>query len=82
MRLLICEDHRLLLDALSMALMENGYTVVATAINPDKAVAAAREHQPDACLLDVNFPHANGDHTKAYLMTNSYDLLNDKLARS
>jgi len=60
MRLLICDDYKPLLDALSMALMENGYTVVATAINPDKAVAAAREHQPDACLLDVNFPHANG----------------------
>ena len=60
MRLLICDDYKPLVDALSMALMENGYTVVATAINPDKAVAAAREHQPDACLLDVNFPHANG----------------------
>jgi DNA-binding NarL/FixJ family response regulator len=60
MRLLICDDYKPLVDALSMALMENGYTVVATAINPDEAVAAAREHQPDACLLDVNFPHDNG----------------------
>jgi two-component system nitrate/nitrite response regulator NarL len=60
MRLLICDDHRLLLDALSMALTQNGYTVVATALDPDGAVAAARAHQPDACLLDVNFPHANG----------------------
>ena len=25
-----------------------------------EAVAAAREHQPDACLLDVNFPQASG----------------------
>jgi two-component system nitrate/nitrite response regulator NarL len=60
MRLLICDDHRLLLEALSMALTQNGYTVVATALDPDEAVAAAREHQPDACLLDVNFPHASG----------------------
>jgi two-component system nitrate/nitrite response regulator NarL len=60
MRLLICDDHRLLLDALSMALMQNGYTVVATALDPYEAVAAAREHQPDACLLDVSFPHADG----------------------
>ena len=60
MRLLVCDDHRLLLDALSMALRDNGHTVVATAIDPDEAVKAAREHQPDACLLDVNFPHANG----------------------
>ncbi len=60
MRLLVCDDHRLLLDALSMALNDNGHTVVATALDPDAAVEAAREHQPDACLLDVNFPHSNG----------------------
>ena len=60
MRLLVCDDHRLLLDALSMALKNSGHTVVATAVDPDEAVEAAREHQPDVCLLDVNFPHANG----------------------
>jgi two-component system nitrate/nitrite response regulator NarL len=60
MRLLICDDHRLLVDALSMALTQRGYTVVATALDPDGAVAAARIHQPDICLLDVNFRHANG----------------------
>jgi len=60
MRLLICDDHRLLLEALSMALTQHGYTVVATACDPYEAVATAREHQPDVCLLDVNFPHASG----------------------
>jgi DNA-binding NarL/FixJ family response regulator len=60
MRLLICDDHRLLVDALSMALTQSGFTVVATALDPDEAVAAARVHQPDVCLLDVNFHHANG----------------------
>jgi len=60
MRLLVCDDHRLLLDALSMALTDKGHTVVATALDPDEAVEAALRHQPDVCLLDVNFPHANG----------------------
>jgi len=60
MRLLVCDDHRLLLDALSMALTDKGHTVVATALDPDEAVEAARTHKPDVCLLDVNFPHANG----------------------
>jgi two-component system nitrate/nitrite response regulator NarL len=60
MRLMVCDDHKLLLDALSMALTDNGHTVVATAIDPDEAVEAARKHQPDVCLLDVNFPHSNG----------------------
>jgi two-component system nitrate/nitrite response regulator NarL len=60
MRLMVCDDHKLLLDALSMALADNGHTVVATAVDPDEAVEAARKHQPDACLLDVNFPNSNG----------------------
>lgn len=59
MRLLVCDHHRLLLDALSMALTDNGHVVVATALDPDEAVAAAREHQPDACLLDLSFPGLN-----------------------
>jgi two-component system nitrate/nitrite response regulator NarL len=60
LRLLVCDDHRVLLDALSMALTAGGHTVVATATDPDAAVEAAREHQPDVCLLDVNFPNDNG----------------------
>jgi len=60
MRLLICDDHKPLVEALSMALTLQGQTVVATAFSPDEAVAAAHEHQPDACLLDVSFPHENG----------------------
>jgi two-component system nitrate/nitrite response regulator NarL len=60
MRLLICDDHALFVDALSMALTDNGYTVVATALDPDAGVAAAREHRPDVCLLDMTFPHSNG----------------------
>ena len=60
MRLLICDDYKPLVDALSMALTQLGHTVVATALDPDEAVAAARKHQPDACLLDMSFPRDNG----------------------
>lgn len=60
MRLLICDDHRMVVDALSMALNIHGHTVVATALDPHEAVEAAREHQPDVCLLDVSFPQGNG----------------------
>jgi two-component system nitrate/nitrite response regulator NarL len=60
MKLLICDDHSLFVSALSMALTDSDHTVVATALDPDEAVKAAREHKPDVCLLDVNFPHANG----------------------
>ncbi len=60
MRLLLCDDHQLLLEALSMALADKGHTIVATALDPDQAVEAAREHKPDVCLLDLNFPNGNG----------------------
>jgi two-component system, NarL family, nitrate/nitrite response regulator NarL len=60
MRLLVCDDHRVLVEALSIALSEHGHTVVAIALSPDEAVEAARKHQPDACLLDVYFPDGNG----------------------
>src|SRR5665647_3506671 len=44
----------------SMALADKGHWVVATALDPDEAVEAAREHQPDVCMLDVKFPRGNG----------------------
>lgn len=58
--LMVCDDHKLLVDALSMALNCEGRIVVATAFDPEDAVEAARLHQPDACLLDVHFPQGNG----------------------
>jgi two-component system nitrate/nitrite response regulator NarL len=60
LRLLVCDDHRLLLDGLNIALTARGHRVVAMAVDPDEAVEAAREHQPDACLLDVSFPSGDG----------------------
>jgi two-component system nitrate/nitrite response regulator NarL len=56
MRIVVCDDHLLLLEALGLALAANGHEVVALANHPDDAVRAAQEHQPDVCLLDVNFP--------------------------
>ena len=60
MRLLICDDHWFMVDALSVALTANGHDVVATASNPDDAVEAAREHKPDVALLDLQFPQGSG----------------------
>jgi DNA-binding NarL/FixJ family response regulator len=60
MRLLICDDNKPLVDALSMALTHLGHTIVATALTPDQGVVAARQHEPDACLLDIGFPRENG----------------------
>ena len=56
MRLVVCDDHLLLLEALGLALNASGHEVVALASNPDEAIVAVAEHRPDVCLLDVNFP--------------------------
>lgn len=56
MRILLCDRHLLLLEALAAALRRDGHDVVATTTRPDEAVAAAVEHDPDVCLLDVAFP--------------------------
>ena len=56
MRIVVADDHLLLLEALGLALGARGHEVLALAETPDDAVAAVAEHHPDVCLLDVNFP--------------------------
>ena len=56
MRIVVCDDHLLLLEALGLALGARGHEVLALAESPDEAVEAVAEHHPDVCLLDVNFP--------------------------
>ena len=38
MRLVVCDDHRLLLEALGLALREHGHEVVALVSSPEDAV--------------------------------------------
>lgn len=56
MRLVVCDDHALLLESMEIALSGHGHEVAALARNPEEAVRAVIEHQPDILLLDVNFP--------------------------
>jgi two-component system nitrate/nitrite response regulator NarL len=59
-RLVLCDDHRLLAEALATALGAYGHEVVAVATTPEAGYRAVVEHQPDVCLLDVGFPGATG----------------------
>ena len=56
MRIVVCDDHRLLLEALGASLAARGHDVVALAVTPDEAVSAVTDHAPDVCLLDLHFP--------------------------
>ena len=60
MRLVLCDDHALLLDALRPALDRCGHQVLAVTVTPNLALEAVREHHPDVLLLDVSFPEDSG----------------------
>jgi two-component system nitrate/nitrite response regulator NarL len=60
MRIVLCDDHRLLIEAFRTALQFAGHAVVALAETPEDGHRAVLEHDPDVCLLDVVFPAGSG----------------------
>ncbi len=55
MRLVLCDDNRILCEALGVALEARGHQVLAITTTTMLGIAAIAEHQPDACLLDLRF---------------------------
>lgn len=60
MRLVLCDDNRILCEALASVFQSHGHEVEAIAISAADAVAAAAEHRPDVCLMDLRFPDGSG----------------------
>lgn len=56
MRLVLCDDNKILCDALKVALDRRGHWVVATANTTVLGIAAVAAHKPAGCLLDLRFP--------------------------
>jgi two-component system, NarL family, nitrate/nitrite response regulator NarL len=56
MRLVLCDDHRILVESLAIALQARGYDVRAAVTTPAACMRAVAEHQPDVCLLDMCLP--------------------------
>jgi two-component system, NarL family, nitrate/nitrite response regulator NarL len=56
MRLVLCDDHELLAQALAVALEARGHQVLAVTTTPAAGVAAVAASRPDICLLDLRFP--------------------------
>jgi len=54
-KVLVVDDDRVVLAALTLKLNANGYDVV-TAADGAAAVTAVRKEKPDLILLDINFP--------------------------
>jgi two-component system nitrate/nitrite response regulator NarL len=55
-RLVLCDDNRILCEALSVALEARGHEVLAVATTSTRGIAEVASHRPDACVLDLRFP--------------------------
>jgi two-component system, NarL family, nitrate/nitrite response regulator NarL len=60
MRLVLCDDNRLLCEALASILQVHDHQILAIATSVADGVAAVAMHRPEACLLDVRFPDGSG----------------------
>ena len=60
MRVLIVDDHEGFLAAATALLTTSGYEVVSSAPDGESALAAAREHQLDLVLVDLQLPGIDG----------------------
>ncbi len=59
MKILLCDDHVLLAEALESLLRAAGHEVVVTR-SPEEALRMLAEERPDVCVLDVGFPDGDG----------------------
>jgi DNA-binding NarL/FixJ family response regulator len=60
-RVLVADDEAIVRDGLRTIIeLEDDLTVVAEAADGTQAVAAAREHQPDVALVDIQMPRTDG----------------------
>jgi DNA-binding NarL/FixJ family response regulator len=61
MRLVLADDHRLVIEALALLLRhEEDLEVVATCVDGPEALAAVRRHRPDILVLDLRMPQLDG----------------------
>jgi two-component system nitrate/nitrite response regulator NarL len=56
LRVVVADDHPPTRSGVREALEKQSWIVVAEAATADEAIAAAREHAPDVCLLDIHMP--------------------------
>jgi DNA-binding NarL/FixJ family response regulator len=72
LRVVIADDHRMFLDAVSRLLTRRGFAVVGVAADGEEAVRIVTATQPDVAILDLIMPSLNGlDAARALLTTAS-----------
>jgi two-component system, NarL family, nitrate/nitrite response regulator NarL len=60
MRLVLCDDNRILCEALASVFQAHGHRVLAIATLASEGMAAVLLLKPDVCLLDVRLPDGSG----------------------
>jgi two-component system, NarL family, nitrate/nitrite response regulator NarL len=60
MQLVLCDDNRILCEALASFLEARGHQAVAIATSAAEGIVAVAAHRPDACLLDLRLPDGSG----------------------
>lgn len=59
-RVMIVDDHAVLVSGLQLALEYQGFDVVATAKSAEEAIQRCLALKPDVLLLDIHMPHEEG----------------------
>jgi two-component system nitrate/nitrite response regulator NarL len=72
MRLVLCDDNRILCEALGAALGRYGHEILAAVPNTMLGIAAVAIHQPDACVLDLRFPDPPDGLMTAHIIRELY----------
>lgn len=72
MRLVLCDDNRILCEALGAVLEGHGHQVLAAVTSTGQAIAAVAAHQPDACVLDLRFPDPPDGLMAAHIIRELY----------
>jgi two-component system nitrate/nitrite response regulator NarL len=60
MRLVLCDENRIMCEALAAAMEAWGHQVVAITTTAEEGLAAVGVHQPDAVVLEPRVPAGNG----------------------
>lgn len=60
MKVLLVDDHRLLVEGLTNLLEAHGIQVAGTAVDGREAIAKAKYLRPDVILMDIRMPNCDG----------------------
>ncbi len=59
-KIVLIDDHQLVIDGVSSMLTEAGYNIVGTALDVDMGKTVISDNEPDIVICDVNMPNQRG----------------------